>query len=204
MEARRRRIGVEGQRVRLVRAAAEAFAARGFDACSVENVLESARVSRQTFYRCFSSKEALFHDVHADVSRGVIQSVAALPDADLDPATSIRRHFEVLFERAREVGPIVCELEREAARPSSPYHVHREERRRYGIEYARGWVLRHYGVNADRELTRAVVYAIEQLILATAEARTQTAVASGIRAATLLVQAALLRMGVEPETSGEE
>lgn len=192
----RRRLGLEGQQKALRDAAKKVFAERGFAECSVEDVLQAAGVSRQTFYRCYGSKDELFHDLHARVGKGVMKSVASFTDAELDAATSVRRHFEVLFGRAAEAGPIICELEREASRPSSPYRVHRDQRRHYGIEYSRAWVAHHFGVIADPELVRGVVYAIEQLILDTAEARKPTAVESGMRAATLLVEAALLRMGV--------
>jgi AcrR family transcriptional regulator len=192
----RRRLGVEGQRKALRDAAAEVFAARGFAECSVEDLLQAAGVSRQTFYRCYGSKDELLHDLHARVGKGVMESVASFTDAELDAANSVRRHFEILFARAAEAGPIVCELEREASRLDSPYRVHREQRRRYGIEYSRAWVAHHFGVIADPELVRGVVYAIEQLILTTAEAQRPSAVESGMRAATLLVEAALLRMGV--------
>lgn len=199
----RRRIGVDGQRELLCEAAAVLFAEQGVENCSVEDVLRRAGVSRQTFYRCYGNKDELFHDVHARVTGAVIQSVTALSDVDeADPARSMRRHFESLFAQAREAGPIICELEREAARPGSPYSVHRDQRRAWGIEYGTAWALRHFGVKADLDLVRGVIYGIEQLALEVAETRSTRVQTANLRAAVAMVEAALLRLGVSRNALG--
>jgi AcrR family transcriptional regulator len=51
---------VQSQRSRMLRAMAEVMAEKGYAATSVTDVLRKARVSRETFYQQFSSKEDCF------------------------------------------------------------------------------------------------------------------------------------------------
>ncbi len=51
---------VGSQRMRLLRAMAEAMAEQGYARTSVADILRRARVSRETFYELFSSKEDCF------------------------------------------------------------------------------------------------------------------------------------------------
>ena len=66
--ATRPRLGIEGQKSKLREAALKVFPERGVEHTAVEEVLRAAGVSRQTFYRCYADKEALFHDVYASVT----------------------------------------------------------------------------------------------------------------------------------------
>lgn len=98
------------RRAQLIRAAATAFLARGFDGTSMDDVAQQAGVSRLIVYRNFDSKSALY--------RGVLDSVLldlAAQFADVDIATVrdrgavqmmlpvARRHpdaFRLLWRRA--------------------------------------------------------------------------------------------------------
>ncbi len=66
---------VTSQRGRLLVAATEIAAEKGYDATSVADILKRAKVSRLTFYELFANKEACFvaaYDlVAAEVARGV-------------------------------------------------------------------------------------------------------------------------------------
>jgi len=52
-----------GKRRQIIRAASRAFAAQGYHAVNVEQILREAKVSRATFYVHFRSKEDLFSEL---------------------------------------------------------------------------------------------------------------------------------------------
>lgn len=52
----------------IVRAAAAAFQARGFDGTSMDQIAARAGVSKRTVYNHFSSKEDLFHEIVAELT----------------------------------------------------------------------------------------------------------------------------------------
>src|SRR5437870_4629775 len=70
------------QRARLLAAAREVFAERGYAQASIEEIVARARVSRTAFYRFFDGKEAcllaLFDDA-MDQLGGALEAVAARP-----------------------------------------------------------------------------------------------------------------------------
>ncbi len=81
----------QATREQLVTEATRLFAARGFDATSVEAVLEAAGVSRGSLYHHFKSKEALFEAVldAAEVRIGEATLLAAASAGD-DPVDVLR------------------------------------------------------------------------------------------------------------------
>jgi AcrR family transcriptional regulator len=78
---------VGSQCARLMRAIAEATAERGYAQTSVADVLARARVSRETFYQQFSSKQDCFiaaYEQAADSVLGMLEREAASPGAPLE------------------------------------------------------------------------------------------------------------------------
>jgi AcrR family transcriptional regulator len=82
-------------RDRLVTAAVELFAARGFEATSIEAVLDHAGVSRGSLYHHFASKQSLFEAVvdavEAQVGGEIVAAAAA--SGDTDPVAALRAGF---------------------------------------------------------------------------------------------------------------
>ena len=72
------------ERMRLIAAAAEAFASRGYAATSIEHIVDGARVSKTAFYRWFADKEACLLEVFAV---GAERLRAALEEATAEPAS---------------------------------------------------------------------------------------------------------------------
>lgn len=99
------------QRVRMLRAMAEAVAERGYAKTPVAEVLRRAGVSRETFYQHFANKEACFLDAY-DYAAGVL--MAEMGDAlgiFADPSASERAH--------ERVGPVIARyLEVMASEPA--------------------------------------------------------------------------------------
>jgi AcrR family transcriptional regulator len=72
------------QRVRLVRAMADVMAEKGYARTSVADILRRARVSRETFYELFDSKEDCFLSAFE-------QAYGHILDAIFSPLAEIRR-----------------------------------------------------------------------------------------------------------------
>jgi AcrR family transcriptional regulator len=86
----RREEVVRSQRSRLIRAMAEAMADNGYAATTVADVLHRARVSRQTFYQLFSSKQACFMAAYERAASGIISDLQRAAQ----PATTPLERFE--------------------------------------------------------------------------------------------------------------
>jgi AcrR family transcriptional regulator len=84
--ARNRELRARGQRTlaRLLEAGAAVFAARGYHAARVDDVVKAAETSHGTFYLYFSSKEDLFQALAVDVAESMVHLARALPDLTLD------------------------------------------------------------------------------------------------------------------------
>jgi len=82
-------------RDRLVAAAVELFAARGFEAASIEAVLEQTGMSRGSLYHHFASEQALFEAVVDAVEARVGGEVvaAAASAGGSDPVAALRAGF---------------------------------------------------------------------------------------------------------------
>src|SRR3954449_2883927 len=62
--ARRRTRDPEATRQALLDAATELFGTAGFDATSVQSIVDRAQVTKGGFYHHFESKQALLHEIH--------------------------------------------------------------------------------------------------------------------------------------------
>ncbi len=69
--------------------ALELFAARGFDAVTVEEIATAARISVRTFYRCFAAKEAVLQ-VQLDRRGEALRAALAARPEDEAPLRSMR------------------------------------------------------------------------------------------------------------------
>lgn len=80
------RIGERGQRTRqrILDAALEAFADRGYHRCGIDTIATIAGCSRVSFYQYFSSKEDLFRQLALDVSAALRASTAELAPITAD------------------------------------------------------------------------------------------------------------------------
>src|SRR6476620_2114911 len=63
------------QRRRLVRAAVEEFAARGYHRTSVEDIVRSAHTSRTAFYAFFDNREDAMYGALQESLRGLLETV---------------------------------------------------------------------------------------------------------------------------------
>jgi AcrR family transcriptional regulator len=85
-------------RARVLDAAVDLFAERGYDGTSVTQVISRAGVAKGGFYHHFASKEALLYEVYGDlISRQLANMDAILADS-LPPAEMLRALIADLVE----------------------------------------------------------------------------------------------------------
>ena len=80
----------QATRAHLIEVATRLFAARGYEATSIEAVLAESGVSRGSLYHHFPGKDALFLAVLEDVGAGVEAQVRATMEATTDPVAGLR------------------------------------------------------------------------------------------------------------------
>jgi AcrR family transcriptional regulator len=76
------------QRERLQRAMAEVMAEKGYALTSVADVLRRARVSRETFYELYSSKEECFMSVFDAAYAAIANAMASSGSSSSEPASA--------------------------------------------------------------------------------------------------------------------
>ncbi len=91
-------------RDQLIDSAVEVFHTRGFNGCSVQDIVDAAGVPKGSFYNHFESKEALgievVHAYSAIVGAYVVESGAAnIFSGDGTPLQRIRAYFEAVIEQ---------------------------------------------------------------------------------------------------------
>jgi AcrR family transcriptional regulator len=92
----------------IAQAAAELFAARGFNAVTVDEVARAADVSRQTVFNYFPSKEAMLFDRDAEVEAALVAAVRNRPDGTslVDAFRAHTRAFWTRLGMVLEQGPL--------------------------------------------------------------------------------------------------
>jgi TetR/AcrR family transcriptional regulator len=80
----------EGSRARLLAAAAQEFAARGFDGAKVDRIAARARVNKAMLYYHFRHKAALYREVLRDVFGAAAEAVEAVRGRGGDPEDQLR------------------------------------------------------------------------------------------------------------------
>jgi AcrR family transcriptional regulator len=105
---RTRELRARGQRTRrlLLDAGAEVFAARGYHASRVDDIVKAARTSHGTFYLYFSNKEDLFRALALEVAHDM-QTLAESLGPDVDDAAVLRAWIERFADLYERYGAVV-------------------------------------------------------------------------------------------------
>ena len=77
-------------RERVLDAAVELFAERGYDGTSISQVIERANLTKGGFYHHFASKEALLFEVYGDLINRQLQAMDAILARNLPPTQTLR------------------------------------------------------------------------------------------------------------------
>ncbi|MCP2169442.1 transcriptional regulator, TetR family [Goodfellowiella coeruleoviolacea] len=117
---------------RILAAAVKLFAAKGFDATSVAEVVAEAGVTKGALYHYFTAKEELLYQIYRSLLAEQTAQLARILDAGGDPADMLRAVLVGLVrttaERVDETAVFVREMSRLGADQMAQY---RAERRRY-------------------------------------------------------------------------
>lgn len=117
---------LEEQRARLLAAAAEVFAARGYARSTVETVVERAGMSRRTFYEHFDDLGHALLELHEDAAARTLAWVRARIEAESDPVEKLRAGVTGFLEMLANNGDLARVVFREV-RSAGPQHEARRE-----------------------------------------------------------------------------
>jgi AcrR family transcriptional regulator len=87
-------LGRADVRARILRAAGAVFSRKGYKAATVADILQEAQVARGTFYRHFTSKRGVFHDLMSELFKGIHEaSLSMIAGADGSMGEKIEDSF---------------------------------------------------------------------------------------------------------------
>lgn len=162
--APRRRVGVEGQRITILAAAMKVLETKSYEQLSVEDVLQQAQVSRQTFYRCFPNKNALFHQIFRDGNAMFLTAIKSLDKSGDDAVTVADRALSGGLLFVIHGGAALRALYRETIKPDGEFAPYRREVFDTLVAEITDWASGLLKSPVDPLLVRAVLLATEQLI----------------------------------------
>jgi AcrR family transcriptional regulator len=87
-------------RARILAAAANEFAARGYAGANVDRIARTARLNKAMIYYHFTSKAALYREILNDMFGAVRGRVTEVAASDAAPADKIRRYIEAIAAAA--------------------------------------------------------------------------------------------------------
>lgn len=88
----------------LLAVAREQFAARGFDAVSIDAIARASAVSKETIYRYYPDKEALFRAAVEDMGTEFSARVTAMPLAGTSPESSLAPFARAILDATVDGG----------------------------------------------------------------------------------------------------
>jgi AcrR family transcriptional regulator len=100
----RREPKVRDTRDRVLTAALEVFAAKGYAATSVDNIVERAGCTRGAFYYYFESKEDIARDLQRDLWRRLARRAQEAFEPELGTIANLKRAFDVHLATLGELG----------------------------------------------------------------------------------------------------
>jgi TetR/AcrR family transcriptional regulator len=83
-------------RARILAAAVDEFASRGYDGAGVDRIARRARVNKALIYYYFESKRGLYHEILHDGMRRLAATLTAVVDADATAVDKLDRYVEAL------------------------------------------------------------------------------------------------------------
>jgi AcrR family transcriptional regulator len=119
-------------RERILACAVELFAAHGYDATSVQQVVARAGVTKGALYHYFAAKEDLLFEIYHSLLTDQLASLDAIVARGADPAATLREIIRSLAETTSENSRAVAVFSREASRlDEERWQTLRAEWRRY-------------------------------------------------------------------------
>ena len=158
------RLGIEGQRRRVLTGALQVLGSRPYQEVSVQDVLDAAGVSRQTFYRCFANKTEVYHQVFREGNAMFLAAIRSLDKSGADAVQVAERALDGALLFVRFGGAVLRALYAETVRPGSEFAAYRREVLDALVADVLGWSGKNQMVAADPMVVRAVLLVVEQLL----------------------------------------
>ncbi len=159
----RKRPGLDVLREQILNAAMELFAQKNAAELSVENILQKAQVSRQTFYKCFKNKGEILdhvHDLGGQIFQERLREILSTKQATLSPFDALDATVELLVD----AGPLGQVFYQEATRPGTAAFARRQIMLGNLQDWIAGWLQQQLGLQLEDELILDMMMAIEALI----------------------------------------
>lgn len=151
-------------RGRLLRATAVAVARNGTRACTVQNILDEAKLSRRTFYKTFTSLEDALHSLYEVAVRVLRFTMQSATSRARTPLGKIIAALDTYLELQILGGPLIIALQREAIHDGSPLAVHRVELFDSYVQLIEDELFPIATLPVDHDLSRAIIAAVDGLV----------------------------------------
>ena len=152
-------------RSRILRGAAAVFLNRGIRATSVQEILNSAGISRRTYYQYFSSKEGVMLALYELAVNALVERVRVAVEAESHPVKQVVVAIENYVEFQRQGGPTLIALQAEAICSDSPLSESREQTLDRLVEVLDQGVMAAMGRSCDPLVYRSVLMGIEAMVI---------------------------------------
>lgn len=164
MPQNKKRPGPEEQRKIILDAAVEQFSTRGCNSPSVSDICKQAGVSRDTFYRCFSDKDALISELYQTAVNDHIEVVLGSWDLDYSNQQWLHAVCDKTIDAILDQHKVAQFLFVESADPNS--HAYRIIHQAYdkAVVRMRSWSRKRYGSAPSREFLVSLLVASQWLV----------------------------------------
>jgi len=152
-------------RGRILQGAFEALAEHGVRQTSVKHVLDSADVSRRTFYQYFRSMDGVKTDLYRLAMDELVVQLQSLVDTEPNPAKKAVKAVNAYVEYQRQGGPALIGLQAEAIHTDSPLADARAKTLDALVAVVDKGTRDSFGVGCDPLVYRSVLMGIEGMVL---------------------------------------
>lgn len=160
----RARPGADVQAEHLLTASLELFTQRGSAAVSISQICKHAKVSRDTFYRCFSDKNQLLEQLYARAVDQPMQLVMQSPDMNYADPDWIQSTVEQTIDAIASQSDAAKFLFVESALPESPLSEVVQTALRKVAKRMKRWAVQHGDDSMPVEFYMALLMSAQWLV----------------------------------------
>ncbi|MGI9287460.1 MAG: TetR/AcrR family transcriptional regulator [Pseudomonadales bacterium] len=160
----KKRPGLEQQREVILHAAVDLFSVRGVKAVSVSDICKNAKVSRDTYYRCFADKDALISHLYQTSVNDHIETVLGTWDLNYGDQKWLHQAFDKTIDAILRQHKVAQFLFVESSDPSS--HAYRVIHKAYGkvAKRMQRWCKENHGNVPSTEFLIALLVSTQWLV----------------------------------------
>lgn len=184
-KARRRTLAQKLARIEMARASIEVFEQNELDDVSVEALLQSAGVSRRTFYKYFTDKRDVLATLYEQVVEQLLRAVVDASSGGTDLRSGVRAGIDAYLQYHVDNREILRVVEEEALQSRSPLHPIRKRFREQLAQALSALLQAEVGHQFDELVVLALISGLEGLSLDLLAAPPNAADIERVRAAIL-------------------